>query len=205
MTMNIFLEDFQQVNIAYKRVLFATSTDQKEESQKKYEQFEKAHSEFMQKYFFYRPYAIKNDTLFNSDLQKVQSIIEEAQNLFVTSSLPDAYKKLEEIRPIWQAFFKRNNLSILTAALIDFQDVMDDLIDAASEGNTGTILTEYTPAHERLQIIEQELTGTDVQQVRKSLDKLYTEAKNQKLETLETTAQELHDNFVIINLRADEK
>jgi len=118
-----FLEEYGKMNGFYKQTLFLTGQSKRTEAIANYESWKAAFAVFSSKYSAYKPFAFRNDKEFNNDLLKVSNILIEAKEGVYSGDLPATHKKLEEVRPLYQAMFKRNGFSMFALILTDFHDV----------------------------------------------------------------------------------
>jgi hypothetical protein len=96
------------MNDSYKQLLFNTGKEKRDESISYYEKLIPAYKEFQDKYSNYKPYVLKNDNKFNSDLETISILLKNIKEAVYSGDLPSTHKKLEEVRPIFQDIFKRN-------------------------------------------------------------------------------------------------
>ena len=199
-TQNKFLEDFNKMNGSYKQALFLTGQSKRDEAKSNYDQWVIGFLDFFQKYSQYKPFVLRNDSQFNSDLDKVANIIKDSKSGVYEGDLPLTHKKLEEVRPIFQEMFKRNGFSMLSITLTDFHDSMEKLITAADAKKPADIIRDYPETNGILVQIEAELNDTDIKSIRQNLDALLNLAKENKVDDLSKKAAELKGSFVKVYL-----
>ncbi len=199
-TTKFFIKDYNEVNNIYKQLLFNTWKEKREESIKYFDELNPLLWSFENKYLTYKPYKIKFDSNFNSDIQKIDSIIKWLKGWVYTWNLPETHKKLEWVRTILQDILKRNWFSLSWIALVDFHDVMEILIDASDEKNTKRIIENYEFASEKLKIVEWFLNNDWVKNIRTQLEKLLELAKQDKNNELSKQAWELKSSFIKVYL-----
>jgi len=195
-----FLEDFNHMNGYYKQTLFLTGQSKREEAKVQYDLLTSTYDLFNSKYSTYKPNVIKNDTIFNQDLQKVQNIIMSSKDGVYTGDLPAIHKKLEEIRPIFQEMFKRNGFSMLSMTLVDFHDIMETIIEAADAKDPKKVLEVYPQVNASLTAVENEDNSADIQTIRKNLEDLKKLAEDNKPTEMPSKAAELKASFIKVYL-----
>lgn len=194
-----FIEDFNQVNNTYKQLLFNTWKEKRQESIQYYDTFMPEFQQFWEKYLTYKPFKIKFDSQFDTDIKKINSVAVSLKDWVYTGSLWETHKSLENIRYILQDMLKRNWFSLSTMSLVDFHDIMEVLIEAADNNNTQGILDNYTAADEKLKAVE-EYNLPWVDKIRENLEKLVTLSKDGKQAELSKQAWELKSSFIKVYL-----
>ncbi len=197
---SLFLEDFNRVNNPYKETLFATGQGQRNESINLYANLTVALKAFQEKYKDYRPPAIASDTQFSGDMVNVSAIISDAKDDIYTGNLTQAHKMLEEVRPIFQKILSRNGLLPLSVALVDFHDVMEQVLDAANNKNTSKIREVYPKADEKLRAVEAISGEPGIKSIRSNLDEVMIMAKENKTEGLPAKAGDLKASYIKVYL-----
>lgn len=197
----IFLEDFNQMNSFYKQALFQSGQGNREGAIQNYEQLVVEYGAFQQKYNAYQPYALRGDDRFEADLATVAQTIEGVAGEVYNGDLQQAHVTLEEVRPVFQEIFKRNNFSMLAVALVDFHDVMETALAAAAEKDAQGVLTAYTTADTALKAVEVEANDTEIQTIRANLESLRAAAADNQTETLPDLADQLKSSFVKVYLK----
>jgi hypothetical protein len=124
------------MNNFYKQTLFNTGKDKRAESIANYDALVSEYAIFQERYTTYHPYSLRSDRALNSDLEKISSIVSSQKDEVYTGVLTGSHLEFEKIRPIFQDILKRNNFSLLAISLVDFHDVMEDVIDAADKKDT---------------------------------------------------------------------
>lgn len=195
-----FLEDFNHMNGYYKQALFLTGQGKREEAKAQYDLFANAFGDFSNKYQSYRPFVIKNDQKFGTNLTQVALLIKVTKDGVYTGDLAQTHRELEAVRPIFQDVFKRNGFSMLSMALVDFHDIMEELIAASDAKDTTTLLAAYPRVDAALVAIEQEDNSAEIQVIRKNLEDLKELASNGKVEQLSAKAAELKASFIKVYL-----
>lgn len=195
-----FLDDFNQMNNYYKQTLFLTGQQDRARAIENYEQLLVAYAAFQDKYSAYHPYAIKGDEQFNADLQRVQAIIAGVSDQVYTGDLKEAHTILEQVRPVFQDMFKRNNFSLLAVALVDFHDAMELILDAANAKDTEQVVALYPEISAKLAVVETQANDAEIQMIRQNLDTLLSLAQNGTSEELPAKAGELKSSFVKVYL-----
>jgi hypothetical protein len=195
-----FLEDFNQMNGYYKQALFLTGRSKRDKAKIQYDLLTIEYSRFSSKYSIYRPYVIKNDDKFSSDLASVGKIIESTKDGVNSGDLPATHIELEAVRPIFQEMFKRNGFSMLSMALVDFHDIMEEIIEAADAKDSKLVLSVYPKVNEALMAVEKEEMSSEIQTIRKNLDSLKMLAEEGKSDELSAKAAELKASFIKVYL-----
>ncbi len=195
-----FLENFNSMNNFYKQTLFLTGQSKREEAKIQYDQLVTSFSEFKTKYSSYKPYVIRADSQFDQDLEVVSKIIVSTKDGVYSGDLPATHKQLEEVRPIFQEMFKRNGFSMLSMALVDFHDIMEEIIAAADEKDTKKFLEVYPKVDAALIAIEKEDDSTEIKLIRKNLNDLKTLGETGKVDELPAKAAELKASFIKVYL-----
>jgi hypothetical protein len=200
-TKKTFLEDFNQMNGYYKQTLFLTGQNKREEAVKNYDRLVTEYAVFKNKYSNYQPYAVRSDTQFQTDLNKVEGIVTNLKETIYSGDLQQAHKQLEEIRPTFNEMFKRNGFSMLAIALVDFHDSMEKVLDPANQKNSAGVISTYPDADGKLKAIEEEANDAEIQTIRKNLDDLKKLADDGKPDELPQKAAELKSSFVKVYLQ----
>lgn len=196
-----FLEEYGKMNGFYKQTLFLTGQNKREEAIKNYESWKSEFTLFKDKYSAYKPFVLRNDREFNTDLIKVSNIVEETKEGVYSGNLPTTHKKLEEVRPLFQVMFKRNGFSMLALSLTDFHDAMEKSIEAADAKNSEGVIKAYEESNKLLMQIEQESQTADMKEIRRNLDELLQLAKEGKNDELSKKASTLKSSFVKVYLQ----
>ncbi|MFA7301670.1 MAG: DUF2892 domain-containing protein [Candidatus Shapirobacteria bacterium] len=199
-TQNKFLEDFNKMNGFYKQTLFLTGQSKREESKSNYDKWVTQYQIFTQKYSQYRPFVLRNDNQFDSNLTTVKTIIAGSKEGVYTGDLPATHTKLEQVRPIFQDMFKRNGFSMLAITLTDFHDSMEKLIEAADEKKPENIIKNYPESDNILKQVEDQLNDDSIKLIRKNMDDLLNLAKENKVDDLSKKAGEMKTSFVKVYL-----
>ena len=196
-----FLEDYGKMNGFYKQTLFLTGQNKRDEAIVNYESWKAEFAVFNTKYSTYKPYALRNDREFNNDISKVSAILLAAKTGVYSGDLSATHKKLEEVRPLFQAMFKRNGFSLFALLLTDFHDAMEKNIEAADAKNSEGVIKTYVESNKLLMQIEQESQTEDIKAIRANLDGLLQLANEGKTEELSKKAAELKSSFVKVYLQ----
>lgn len=195
-----FLDDFNGMNNYYKQTLFLTGQQDRAKAIENYEQLIVTYAAFQDKYTAYHPYALKGDTQFNADLQQVQAIIAGVSDQVYNGDLKEAHTTLEQVRPVFQEIFKRNNFSLLAVALVDFHDAMELILDAANAKEAEQVVALYPEISAKLEVVEAQANDTEIQTIRQNLDSLLSLAQNGTSDELPAKASELKSSFVKVYL-----
>lgn len=195
-----FLDDFNTVNDPYKMTLFATGQGQRNESINNYENLTKALAAFQEKYKNFRPSEIEADGQFLSDIANASAIISGVKDDVYKGNLTQAHTSLEGVRPIFQKILARNNLLPMSVALVDFHDVMENVIDAANEKNASKVLEFYPKADEKLRAVEAIGSDSGIKAIRSNLDGIANLARENKTDELPAKAADLKASYVKVYL-----
>lgn len=195
-----FLDDFNVMNGHYKQALFQTGQENRETAQAEYTAFMDALSDFRTNYELSRPRKLQRDIAFNDDLNKAHEIAMQARDDINQGDLAAAHTTLEGIRPIFNEILRRNDLSLLSVALVDFHDSMEQVIEAGDAENGERVIEHYIEADARLKAVEAELNDTGVQAIRTQLDTMRELATKGKTLELPEQAAKLKTSYVKVYL-----
>jgi len=199
-TKKFFLDEYNHMNNYYKQTLFYTGQDKREESIANYNNLIAAYTAFSAKYQTYRPYAIKADAQFSSDLAEVSGIITALREQVYSGDLKQAHTAFESVRPIFQDILKRNNFSLLAVSLVDFHDSMEKIIAAADARDASGLLAVYPEVDEKLKTVEEIANDFEIQAIRTKLEDIATLARDGQADLLSAKAAELKSAFVKVYL-----
>lgn len=183
-TSKFFLKDFNAMNEEYKQTLYLTGKNEREKAVAHYESLLPVYTHFKEKYTSYRPYILRNDTQLPSDLARVAGMLSGVKELVYSGDLKAAHLGLEEVRPVFQEMFKRNGFSMLSVALVDFHDEMEQLLDAAAAKDSAKLVALYAQASDKLKAVEAESNDAEIVAIRRNLDDLNDLAKTAQAESL---------------------
>ena len=195
-----FLDDFNVMNAHYKQALFQTGQGNREAARSEYAAFISALSEFRGTYEISRPRKLQQDIAFNSDLGKAHELAVQASDDIDDGDLGEAHTTLEGIRPIFNELLRRNDLSLLSVALVDFHDSMELVIEAGDVENSERVIEHYTIADTKLKVVETELNNEGVQAIRTQLDTMLDLATEGKTSELPNQAAKLKMSYVTVYL-----
>jgi len=199
-TKKIFIEDFSVMNDSYKQTLFQTGQENREASIKNYESLVVVFSHFQEKYTTYRPFVLRNDDQFISDMEMIANLIRDLRLEVQSGNLKNAHIELEKIRPITQEMLKRNGFSLLSVALVDFHDAMEMVLDPANVGDADGVVSAYSRADSALQVVEEIVNDEEIQSIRTNLEVLKESAEKKNAEVLPKQASDLKSSFVKVYL-----
>lgn len=200
-TRKLFLEDFNAMNHFYKQTLFLTGKGQRVEAVRNLDEWVKTFAAFEHKYASYRPHVLKQDVAFSADLQTVAKLMRDADPLVRGGDLHQAHLDLEKVRPVFQEMFKRNGLSLLAVALVDFHDAMEQVLDAAQARDAAKVLSLYPGVSEKLQAVEAQAQDADIQAIRTRLESIKSAADAGSADTLPSLSDQLKSSFVKVYLQ----
>lgn len=195
-----FLSDFNAMNAHYKQALFQTGQANRETALFEYEQFISSINDFYTKYEKNRPGAMNDDIAFNTDIERVKALSLDARYEVTEGNLSVAHTKLEAVRPIFNELMRRNGMSMLSVALVDFHDSMELVMDAGDDKDAALVLERYTDADMKLKAVESELDDEGVQNIRAQLDKMKELAENGNIDELPSQASKLKSSYVKVYL-----
>jgi len=201
LTKKLFVEDFNTMNTFYKQTLFETGQEKRSESIKNYEALVLSFTQFQKKYTAYRPFALRGDTEFVGDLDRIATLIAGLRTEIESGNLKNAHLTLEKIRPITQEMLKRNDFSMLSIALVDFHDSMEKVLDVVTVKNAAGVIGTYQEASDKLLAVEQIENDQEIQLIREKLETVLKLAKENNLELLPTKGVELKSSFVKVYLK----
>lgn len=196
----IFVEDFNAMNGDYKRTLFETGQGKRAESKENYDKLVVSYAIFENKYLAYRPYALRGDVAFESDLKKIEEIFAGAKKGVYEGDLKAMHLEFEKVRPITQEMFKRNGFSMLAIALVDFHDSMEKVLDKADARDAAGTIVAYAEANDKLVAVESEADDAEIKLIRKNLEEILQLAKDNAVEKLPAKSSELKSSFVKVYL-----
>lgn len=199
-TKKAFLEDYGAMNNYYKQALFFTGQGKRDESVANYTQLVASYASFRTTYHAYHPPVIMNDAQFNSDLDRIAELIAASEDTIVSGDLAAAHIELEQIRPMLQQILKRNNVSLLAVALVDFHDAMEIIIAAADAQDAAQVIAVYPDVSEKLHAVEETENDADIQAIRHDLDALLQLAQEGRVDALSHQAATLKSSFVKVYL-----
>lgn len=199
-TKKIFVEDFNAMNKDYKQTLFETGQEKRNESRENYDKLVVSYAVFKNKYSAYRPYSLRGDVSFDSDLKRIEEIILGAKNGVYDGDLKAMHLEFEKVRPITQDILRRNGFSMLAITLVDFHDSMEKVLDGANAKDAAKVIAAYGEASAKLSAVEQEADDSEIQAIRKNLDEILQLAKDGQSEKLPTKAAEFKSSFVKVYL-----
>ena len=200
-TRKMFVEDFNAMNDHYKQTLFLTGKNEREKALVKYDLLIPAFAQFQKKYTAYQPNILKGDVQLNPDLNLVARMLAQVDALVRTGDLHQAHLDLEKVRPVFQSLFKRNGLSMLSVALVDFHDDMESLLEAANEKNTVKLVKLYPQVSEKLKAVEAEANDGEIAAIRKNLDELLELANTGRADQLSAKGEVLKSSFIKVYLK----
>ena len=200
-TKKIFLEQFSVVNDAYKQALFNTGQGDREKSVATFGVLQERFAQFTSRYEAYRPYFLKGDSQFGSEMSEVGTIIRAAASDVSTGDLHRAHITLEGVRPIFQDLLKRNGLSMLAVYLVDFHDAMEVVLTAAQAEDAAGVLAAYGKASESLAAVESAAQDDAIRAIRTNLDQVRSLAEAQDVAALPQAAAALKSSFVSVYLQ----
>jgi hypothetical protein len=195
-TKSLFTADFNDLNNNYKQVLFGAAQENRETSIKNYGLFLTNLNVFYEKYSSYKPFVIKRDSQFDSSLIEAQKIAKNSKDKINYGNLTSAYFELDSIRPVFNDILRRNKLSSVKVLIIDFNEVLGPIADAAENKKVQEVIRMYYLANERLKDIESDLNNTEVKMLRVNLDSLKDLAERDEINKLPPKARELKSSYL---------
>ena len=200
-TRKFFLEDYNKMNNYYKQTLFLTGQNQREEAVLNYNKFVSELPVFQEKYTKYKPFVIKSDKSFESDLINVGNIASGIADDITAGDLSAVHTTLESIRPIFQDMLKRNGFSMLAVALVDFHDAMEEALTPAENKDAEGVIAVYSAVDAKLKEVEALADDAEIQKIRKNLEDLNNLAKQGSADELPAKGALLKSSFVKVYLK----
>lgn len=200
-TRKFFLEDYNRMNNYYKQTLFLTGQNQREEALLNYTKLVSEFALFEDKYTHYKPFVIKSDSSFDSDLSQVDRMIVTLENDIKTGDLSLVHKELEGVRPIFQSILKRNGFSMLAVSLVDFHDAMEEILTPANNKDAAGVLAVYPMVDAKLKEVEAIANDEEIRVIRGNLDELYALAQQGMSDELPAKGATLKSSFVKVYLK----
>jgi hypothetical protein len=197
----LFLEDFNAMNGFYKQTLFLTGKGERDKANAQYAQLLPALEVFASKYTRYQPFALRGDTQWVADLDRVRRMVGDVAGLVKTGDLQTAHLSLEQVRPVFQDVFKRNGFSLLAVALVDFHDAMELILEAAQAKDIAKLADLYPGVSNKLAAVEAEAQDADIQVIRRNLDAVDAAARSQQRDALPALGDTLKSSFVKVYLQ----
>ncbi|MBP9749442.1 MAG: DUF2892 domain-containing protein [Candidatus Pacebacteria bacterium] len=199
-TKKFFLENFNTMNGYYKQTLFSTGQGQREESLAAYHNLLKEYAVFSDTYATYRPYVLRDDIAFSADVARAQRIISDVGGTIESGDLHEAHLALEDVRPIFQEVLKRNGISLLAVALVDFHDSMENVLSAADAKDASAVKNTYVDAGAKLRSVEETVNDAEIQAIRANLETVRVLAEKGTLDALPDAGAALKASFVKVYL-----
>ncbi|OYQ39435.1 hypothetical protein CHU94_18900 [Rhodoferax sp. TH121] len=197
----VFLEDFNVMNGFYKQTLFLTGKHEREKANAQYAQLVPALEGFVSKYTRYQPFALRGDSQWLADLDRVRRMVGDVAELVKTGDLQAAHLALEQVRPVFQDVFKRNGFSLLAVALVDFHDAMELILIAAQAKDMAKLAALYPGVSDKLAAVEAEAQDADIQAIRRNLDAVDAATRSQQADALPSLGEKLKSSFVKVYLQ----
>ena len=200
-TKKMFLEDFNAMNNYYKQTLYLTGQGNRDGAIRNYDLLVGQYDSFYDKYTTYHPYSISSDLQLNTDLANVKQTIAALREGVYTGDLAETHTRFEAVRPIFQDILKRNNFSLLSVALVDFHDAMEEVLDGANANDIEQVLAAYPAADVKLKEVELNADDEEVRLIRTKLEELRSLAENGQVDMMPSKAAELKSSFVKVYLK----
>lgn len=200
-TKKAFLEQYGVMNNYYKQALFFTGQGNRDEAVANYTQLKVTYANFRETYQHFHPPVIAQDTQFDADLDRIATLIDAPRENVMTGDLAQAHMDLEQVRPVLQHILKRNNISLLAVALVDFHDAMENIIAAADAKDSAQVIALYPDVSEKLKSVEEISNDAEIQVIRSNLEQLVTLARSGSTDALSTQAAALKSSFVKVYLK----
>ena len=200
-TRKAFLADFNAMNHEYKQTLFLTGKAQREQALAHYERLLPAYAEFRAQYSAWQPWVLRGDGLLPADLARVDALLRGVGEQVRSGDLQQAHLALEGVRSVFNQIFKRNGLSLLSVALVDFHDAMELMLDAGNARDAARLQALYPQVDAKMQAMEAEAGDADIQAIRQNLDALLKAAQDGQTDALPPRAEALKSSFVKVYLQ----
>lgn len=185
---------YAAMNEHYKQALYLTGQGQREAALAEHAALVAALADLR------RQGSVPGDEQAAADLSRAAAIADRTRPLVEGGTLRDAHQQLEELRPILNELLRRNGLSSLKVALVDFHDRMERVIEAGDARDPVAVLGEIPAADARLRAVEQELNDGRVRAIRAALERVQALAQHGDREALPAAAGALKSAFVRVYL-----
>ena len=160
-TTRTFLNDFAVANVFLKQTIYDSDNGTKELTAANFTQWQAKFSEFSRKYGHYRPFVIKGDRQFSTDLRETAAANESIQQLAYAGDMAQVNSEMDKLQDRWLAVFQRNGLNFGLISLINYGQWADDLSSSGENLDAPHILVSYPQADLKLQELEQTMDPSD--------------------------------------------
>jgi 4-hydroxy-3-methylbut-2-enyl diphosphate reductase IspH len=133
-TKEAFGQSYNNMNVDYKNVLFA-SGQEKPETSTLMSNYKKSFQAFYSSYNTNPLSPYSKDIEWKNSLDKISTVIAKADILIKDNKSKEAHLELEKVRQVWQETFKRNNVTMLGFYLTEFHDIMEKAIEESDKKN----------------------------------------------------------------------
>lgn len=89
---------------------------------------------------------------------------------------------------------------MLSIALVDFHDLMEQVLDPANAKDAVGVISAYPQANIALQTVEEIANDGEIQAIRANLEAIFKLAQEKNIEALPAKASELKSSFVKVYL-----
>ncbi len=199
-TKKLFLEDYNAMYSPYKQALFATGNTPTE-GPAAFETFTAAFQKFQTRYAAYRPSFLKGDEALATDLTHIQQIIQVTKPMIQEGQMSSAHTSLEQIRPIVNELLRRNNLSPLSVALVDFHDAMEQVYNPAVASDLAGVLQALPNTEEKLREVEALSQEAGIKTIRDALDRVREAANKGDASATAENAKALKSAYVQVYIQ----
>jgi hypothetical protein len=189
-----FSARYTPMNEQYKQALFLTGQGKQEPARSAHQAFTAALAGLQ------GAGGLAGDARLGPDLERAAALAREAGPLIEQGQLPRAHEVLEGVRPILNDVLRRNGLSALKVALVDFHDQMERVVDAGKGRSAPATLAALPSAEAGLRAVEQELKDVRVEAIRAALDRVRGLAEQGAADQLPDAAGALKSAFVKLYL-----
>lgn len=189
-----FSARYTPMNEQYKQALFLTGQGKQAEALRAHQGFAAALAGLL------GAGALSGDAKLAPDLERAAGLASEAGPLIERGELARAHEVLEGVRPILNDILRRNGLSELKVALVDFHDQMERVVDAGKDWSAPSTLAALPTAEAGLRAVERALDDARVRAIRAALDRVRGLAEQGAVDELPEAAGALKSAFVKLYL-----
>lgn len=194
-----FKQDLAALNGAYKQVLYLSGQDAPETVQA-YSDFRARLDEFGRDQLAYRPWVVRDAAGLESRFAQMVQVSRTSADLISQGQNQAAHAQLEQVRPLLREIMQAAGVSELAVALIDFHDVMEQVVAAADAKDLAGVVTAYGPADEKLKAVEALAQDAEIAAIRQALDAVLGAAAQPDPDKLPGLAGKLKSAFVKVYL-----
>jgi hypothetical protein len=199
-TTRIFLGDFASINGPYKDALFLTGQGKRDEALQALAQYADEYERFTKKYAVYRPVVVRGDGEFERSMRDAGRLVLAAVFAVDQGLLEEGHQVLERVRPIYQDMQRRNGISPLSVALVDFHDAMELVLDAANERDVDEVRATVSELERLMGEILEIDTSSDIRTIASAVQDVRQAAEQGDADRLPGLGASLKSAFVKVYL-----